>query len=235
MRNGQIIVTGASRGIGAAIATELAARGRAVAGLSRGGESAAGSGFACDMTDEAAVRDTFARIAANGAIAGLVSNAGIYLGGPSARLETAQYEKVMAVNATAAMVAAREVHPHLVNNGGGTIVNIGSLLDKIGAPETLAYCTSKAAIGAITRCLAVEWAADGIRVLNVAPGYVETDLNREFLQNEKVKRHMQKRIPTGGPGKPSDVARLVASLFGEQNAFFTGETIYLDGGHGINL
>jgi NAD(P)-dependent dehydrogenase (short-subunit alcohol dehydrogenase family) len=187
------------------------------------------------MTDEAAVRETFARIAAGGAIAGLVNNAGIYLGSPSAQLETVQYEQVMATNATAVMVAAREIHPYLVANKGGTVINIGSVLDKLGAPETLSYCASKAAVGAITRCLAVEWATDGIRVLDVAPGYVETDLNREFLQNEKVRRFMQQRIPTGGPGEPSDVARLVAVLLGEQGAFFTGETIYLDGGHGINL
>ena len=235
MSDAQIIVTGASRGIGAAITTELSARGHAVAGLSRGGETAAGKGFTCDMTDESAVRRAFAAIAAEGPIAGLVNNAGIHLGSPSSELQTSEYEKVMRVNATAVMVAAREVHPYLVASGGGTIVNIGSLLDKFGAPETLAYCASKAAVGAITRCLAVEWAADGIRVLNVAPGYVETDLNREFLQNEKVKRFMQKRIPTGGPGEPVDVARVVASLFGEQSAFFTGETIYLDGGHGINV
>ena len=258
MSDAQIIVTGASRGIGAAITTELSARGHAVAGLSRGGETAAGKGFACDMTDESAVRRAFAAIAAEGPIAGLVNNAGIHLGSPSSELQTSEYEKVMRVNATAVMVAAREVHPYLVASGGGTIVNIGSLLDKFGAPETLAYCASKAAVGAITRCLAVEWAADGIRVLNVAPvakpggpydnqknqpvtfdgtgsGDADGDLNREFLQNEKVKRFMQKRIPTGGPGEPVDVARVVASLFGEQSAFFTGETIYLDGGHGINV
>jgi NAD(P)-dependent dehydrogenase (short-subunit alcohol dehydrogenase family) len=230
----QIIVTGASRGIGAAIALELTARGHAVAGLSRSGETAAGRGYTCDMTDGDAIRQTFATIAADGRITGLVNNAGIYLGSPSANLDTAEYERVMAVNATAVMVAAREIHSYLAGHGG-TIVNIGSLLDKIGAPETLAYCASKAAVGAITRCLAVEWAAEGIRVLDVAPGYVETDLNREFLQNEKVKRFMQQRIPTGGPGVPRDVARLVAMLFGDENVFLTGETIYLDGGHGINV
>jgi NAD(P)-dependent dehydrogenase (short-subunit alcohol dehydrogenase family) len=235
MKAAQIIVTGASRGIGAAIAEVLAQRGFEVVGLSRSGDTAAGRGLACDMTDEAAVRETFAGVAASGPVAGLVNNAGIHLGSPSSELQTAEYEKVMRVNATAVMVAAREIHPYLKAAGGGTIVNIGSFFDKLGVSGTLAYCASKAAVGAITRCLAVEWAGDGIRVLNVAPGYVETDLNREFLQNEKVRRFMQGRIPAGGPGKPADVAALVGTLFGEQSVFFTGETIYIDGGHGINV
>jgi NAD(P)-dependent dehydrogenase (short-subunit alcohol dehydrogenase family) len=233
MAEAQIIVTGASRGIGAAIAAELAARGRRVVGLSRSGKSSAGSGMACDVTDETALRDCFARIAADGSICGLVNNAGIHLGSPSARLDTGEYAEVMATNATAVMVAAREIYPHL-NSGGGTIVNIGSFFDKLGVPGNLAYCASKAAVGAITRCLAVEWAADGIRVINIAPGYVETDLNRDFLNNEKVKRFLQRRIPTGGAGTPADVARLVAAVLGEQIPFLTGATIYLDGAQGIN-
>ena len=235
MSDAQIIVTGASRGIGAAIAGELDRRGHRVVGLSRSGNSPAGASMRWDMTDERAIRDCLARIAESGPIAGLVNNAGIHLGSPSAELETAEYEQVMAVNATAVMVAAREAYPYLKAAGGGTIINIGSFFDKLGVPGTLAYCASKAAVGAITRCLAVEWAADGIRVLDVAPGYVETDLNRDFLHNDKVRDFLQKRIPTGGPGEAADVARLVAALFAADSAYLTGETIYLDGGHGVNL
>ncbi len=235
MTDAQIIVTGASRGIGAAIAAELTLRGQRVVGLSRSGESNAGRGMACDVTDEAALRDCFARIAADGPIAALVNNAGMHLGSPSAALDTAEYEQVMAVNATAVMVGAREAYPHLRAAGGGTIVNIGSFFDKLGVPATLAYCASKAAVGAITRCLAVEWAADGIRVLNIAPGYVETDLNRDFLNNEKVRSFLTQRIPTGGPGAPGDVARLVAAVLGEALPYLTGETIYLDGAQSVKL
>jgi NAD(P)-dependent dehydrogenase (short-subunit alcohol dehydrogenase family) len=234
MADAQIIVTGASRGIGAAIAAELDNRGLRVAGLSRSGQSAAGSGFACDVTDEAALREAFAQIAEAGPIAGLVNNAGMHLGSPSAQLDTAEYERVMAVNATATMVAAREVYPYLRENGG-TIINIGSFFDKLGVPGNIAYCASKAAVGAITRCLAVEWAAEKIRVLDVAPGYVETDLNREFLNNEKIKRFLKQRIPMGGVGETGDVARLVAALLIEKIPYLSGETIYLDGGQGINL
>lgn len=162
---------------------------------------------------------------------GLVNNAGIHLDGKSAELRTAVYDEVMSTNARAVFVACREAYPHLAK-AGGTIVNIGSFFDKLGVKRNLAYCASKAAVGAITRCLAVEWAPKGIRVLNVAPGYIETELNAEAMKGP-LRAFLQTRVPTGGPGTPSDVARLVGSLFSEDNAFLTGETIYLDGGQGM--
>jgi len=234
MPDGQIIVTGASRGIGAAIAGDLAGRGYAVVGLSRSGEVPAGRGMVCDMTREAAIRDRFAEIAAAGAIAGLVNNAGMHLAAPSEQLRTEEFAEIMALNATSVMVAAREVYPHLKANGGGTIVNIGSFFDKLGVAGNLAYCASKAAVGAITRCLAVEWAGDGIQVLNVAPGYIETDLNREFLAEDRIKAWIRKRVPVGRPGAPAEVARLIGGILDAQVPFLTGETIYLDGGQGMH-
>ena len=93
-------------------------------------------------------------------------------------------------------------------------------------------CASKAAVGAITRCLAVEWAAKGIRVLDVAPGYIETELNAESMKGP-LRAFLESRIPGKRPGTAAEVARLVASLFAEDNAFLTGETIYLDGGQGM--
>lgn len=162
---------------------------------------------------------------------GLVNNAGIHLDGKSAELRTAVYDEVMSTNARAVFVACREAYPHLAK-AGGTIVNIGSFFDKLGVKRNLAYCASKAAVGAITRCLAVEWAPKGIRVLNVAPGYIETELNAEAMKGP-LRAFLQSRVPTGGPGTPADVARLVGSLFSEDNAFLTGETIYLDGGQGM--
>jgi NAD(P)-dependent dehydrogenase (short-subunit alcohol dehydrogenase family) len=229
-----IVVTGGSRGIGAAICAELARRGRAVVSLSRSGQTPAGRGVACDVTDEAAVRAALAAVAAEGPIAGLVNNVGLHLTAGAASLATEQYEQVMRVNATAVLVVAREAYPHLKANGGGMIVNIGSFFDRMGVPDNLAYCASKAAVGAITRCLAVEWARDGIAVLNVAPGYIATDLNRDYLARERVQAWMAQRIPVGQVGRPQDVARLIAGLFGEAIPFLTGETIYLDGGQGIN-
>ncbi len=233
MPEGTVIVTGASKGIGAAIALELAGRGYRPACVSRSGAAPAGTGHACDMTDEAAVRETFARIAAEGPLVGLVNNAGVHLGGAAATLATAEFEKVMALNATAVMVAAREAYPHL-KESGGTVVNIGSFFDKLGVPDNLAYCASKAAVAAMTRCMAVEWAADGIAVVNVAPGYIETDLNRDFLARDKVRRWLETRVPVKRPGEPAEVARLVGAIFVERIGFLTGETIYIDGAQGMN-
>jgi NAD(P)-dependent dehydrogenase (short-subunit alcohol dehydrogenase family) len=233
-RGGQVVVTGASRGIGAAIASVLAGAGRTVVGLSRSGASAVGRGMACDLTDEAALRAAFEAIAAGGPIAALVNNAGMHVSRPAASLDTGRYEEVMRLNATAVMVACREAYPHLKAHGAGRIVNIGSFFDKMGVPGSLAYCASKAAVGAITRCLAVEWAGDGITVVDVAPGYVETDLNRDFLADPKVKRWLARRVPVGRAAQPVEIARVVAALLEADAAYLTGETIYVDGGQGMN-
>jgi NAD(P)-dependent dehydrogenase (short-subunit alcohol dehydrogenase family) len=233
MSNGQILVTGASRGIGAAVALDLQRRGFRVAALSRSGNAPAGRGFHCDVRDESSIAVAVRAVAAEGPIVGLVNNAGGHAAKASAELSAEEFESMLRLNATPAVVVSREVYPHLVKAGGGLIVNIGSFFDKLGVPENVAYCASKAAIGAITRCLAVEWAKDGIRVLDVAPGYVETGLNEEFLRNEKARAWLAKRIPMGRIGKPEEVGRFVGALFAEPVSFLTGETIYLDGGQGM--
>jgi NAD(P)-dependent dehydrogenase (short-subunit alcohol dehydrogenase family) len=178
-----IAVTGGNRGIGAAIVQELMARGLTVGCLSRSGTGPEGSiAIRCDVTKEGDLRAALGNLAAQaGGLAGLVNNAGFHSEGRSATLASAEFEAVMATNATAVFAASREAHPLLVASGGGVIVNIGSFFDKMGVKRNLAYCASKAAVGAITRCLAVEWAGDNIQVVNVAPGYVETDLNRETM------------------------------------------------------
>ncbi len=86
----------------------------------------------------------------------------------------------------------------------------------------------------MTRVMAVEWARYGIGVINVAPGYIETDLNRDYLAREKVQAWLKARIPVGQAGKPEDVARLVTALLTEAIPYLTGQTIYIDGAQGIN-
>jgi NAD(P)-dependent dehydrogenase (short-subunit alcohol dehydrogenase family) len=238
-----IAVTGASRGIGAAIAVELARRGFRVACLTRNGTgpevpdaSELASRFlnhACDVNDEASVREALQAIAPDGMLHGLVNNAGIHLDAPSHEMDTATYDRVMQTNATAVFTTCREAYPYLVKAAGSTIVNIGSFFDKVGVKRNLAYCASKAAVGAITRCLAVEWASKGIRVLDVAPGYVVTDLNRESLERGPVREYIDKRIPGKRPGTADEIAKLVAAIYSENIPFFTGETIYIDGGQGM--
>jgi NAD(P)-dependent dehydrogenase (short-subunit alcohol dehydrogenase family) len=228
-----IAVTGASRGIGAAIAAELLRRGFTVGSLTRKAVGIEGTlPVACDVNDEESVKRAFKALADKaGRIDGLVNNAGIHLDGRSHELATASYDQVMHTNARAVFVACREIYPYL-EQAGGTIVNIGSFFDKLGVKRNLAYCASKAAVGAITRCLAVEWAPKAIRVLDVAPGYIETDFNAEAMKGP-LRAFLENRIPVGRPGTAAEVARLVASLFGEDNAFLTGATIYVDGGQGM--
>lgn len=233
MAKSQIIITGASKGIGAAIAADLAGRGYQPVCLSRSGDGSIGQQIICDMTDEDAVKDTFARIARQGPVVGLVNNAGVHILGAAATLSTTDFNRSFALNTTAVMVASREIYPHLKDKGG-IIVNMGSFFDRIGVPDNLAYCSSKAAVAAMTRVLAVEWAGDGIRVLNIAPGYIETDLNRDYLGRDKVKAWMKGRIPTGAPGHVAEIARLIGAIYQENINFLTGETIYVDGGQGIN-
>ena len=242
-RERTIAVTGASRGIGAAIAIELARRGFTVACLTRRGQGPEtadaepfGEHFAnhvCDVNDEGSLREALKAAAGASGLHGLVNNAGIHVDGQSHEFATAAYERVMQTNATAVFAACREAYPHLVAAGGGTIVNIGSFFDKIGVKRNLAYCASKAAVGAMTRCLAVEWASKNIRVMDVAPGYIVTDLNREALVSGPVREYIDKRIPGRSPGTAEDVARLVGSIYTEDIRFLTGETIYIDGGQGI--
>ncbi len=241
---GTIAVTGANRGIGAAIALALAREGYSVACLTRGGglpDAGADAGLRarllpikCDVLDEQAVRAALARAAERaGGLTGLVNNAGLHVTAKSAELPTVEYERLMAINATAVFAVAREAYPHMARAGGGLIVNIGSFFDKLGVKRNLAYCASKAAVGAITRCLAVEWARDNIRVVDVAPGYIVTDLNRDALTQGRLREYLEKRIPRGEPGTAEDVARLVAALFREDLRFLSGETIYIDGAQGI--
>jgi NAD(P)-dependent dehydrogenase (short-subunit alcohol dehydrogenase family) len=240
-----IVVTGASRGIGASIALALAEQAHDVACLSRTGAAPACPGVAtdvaarwttwqADVTRPDAMQEVFGRLAAEGwRITGLVNNAGLHRDAPSAELSLTQWHEVMDTNATSVVTACQAAYPHLVAAGGGLIVNIGSFFDKLGVKRNLAYCASKAAVGAITRCLAVEWGDKAIRVIDVAPGYIQTDLNAESMASGPLRAYLEKRIPSGRPGRAAEVGALVAALFAPGSGFLSGETIYVDGGQGI--
>lgn len=240
-----IVVTGASRGIGAAIAYRLAKDGHFVACLSRSGSLPTNPSapadivsrwipVRADVTDATSLRVAFETIIGRGLrVTGLVNNAGVHLEGPSAEITLDHWREVLETNATSVLTTCQVAYPALLAAGGGLIVNIGSFFDKLGVKRNLAYCASKAAVGAITRCLAVEWAGKGIRVIDVAPGYIQTDLNAEAFSAGPLRAYLEKRIPSGNPGTADDVASLVGTLFADGGRFLTGETIYIDGAQGI--
>ncbi len=239
------VVTGASRGIGSHIVRELATRGWRVACLSRKGlgpedrprgpeEAARSFDCACDSTDDASIAAALKAAHGHyGRIDVLVNNAGAHDEGRSAEYATEAFEALMRVNATGVFVASREAYPYLAETRG-LIVNMGSYYDKLGVRFHAAYCASKAAVAAIGRCLAVEWAKAGVRVVTVAPGFIGTDLNQTHMANERFREFITRRIPSGEIGKPEEVAKLVAAIAGENLQFLNGETIYLDGGQGMN-
>lgn len=245
MRSRNIFLTGASRGIGAVVALELAQRGHRVGCLSRRGSGPENVDIPSklkahlvplkgDVVDEATVAEALSAFVAEvGSIDGIINNAGVHIARPSEKQPLAEFEEVMRTNATATFSVCQKAYPHLVAAGGGLIVNMGSFFDKLGVRHNAAYCGSKAAVAAITRCLAVEWATKGIRVLTIAPGYIETDLNKDFLASEKIRAFLASRIPVGGPASADQVARLIACLFEQNITFLTGETIYIDGGQGM--
>lgn len=245
MNQNCIVVTGASRGIGAAIAHQLATGGYYVACLSRSGSAPKREDASeevtsrwipvkADVTDATSLREAFETIIGKGfRITGLVNNAGVHLEGSSAEISADHWREVLDTNATSVLTTCQVAYPALLASGGGLIINIGSFFDKMGVKRNLAYCASKAAVGAITRCLAVEWASKGIRVIDVAPGYIQTDLNVEALTTGPLRAYLEKRIPSGTPGTADDVASLVTTLYNDGGRFLTGETIYIDGAQGI--
>lgn len=243
---GAVAVTGANRGIGAAVARELARRGWDVACLTRSGAAPSTDGldeaaasrirsYRCDIADAFSIAPALAAAAADaGGLAGLVNNAGILAQGPSESFPLDQFRSVLEVNVTGSFAAAQAAFPHL-SGKGGIIVNLGSFYERIGAKRFAAYAASKAAIAALTRVLAAEWARHGIWVYNVAPGLTATDMNAEERKSEQFNEWLRRRIPVGRPGEPDEIARLIAVLFCENIGFLTGETITIDGGQSINL
>ncbi len=242
-----VIVTGASRGIGAAIAYRLAEQGYTVGCISRSGslpqiKDADASVLkrcipaSADVTDEAALRKAIDDFASGPLpFAGLVNNAGFHDEHRSATMPMDEWRAIMAANADSVVIGCQAAYPHLKDVDGGLILNMGSFFDKLGVKNNLAYSASKAAVGSITRVLAVEWARYGISLVNIAPGFVLTDLNREEWDKPggPLQPYIESRIPNGKPGTPEDIAALVVNLFAMPTTYLTGETIYIDGAQAL--
>ena len=240
-----IVVTGASSGIGAATAAALAAQGFTVLCLSRRGTVPDVAPelrdrlvpITCDVTNEeqrlAAVEQA---IDQHLPLAGLVNAAGFEVQTPSADLRAEEFRAILETNLIGAFQMCQLLfEPLRANEKSSLIVNVGSFYGKLGVPNFLAYSASKAALAAVTRTLGVEWARHGIAVLDVAPGYVETELNASFLEVPGNRELLARKVPVGRLGSAEEVARFIAMLYRERISFLTGETIFIDGAHGVRL
>ena len=243
LRSGVIVVTGGSQGIGAAIAIELARRGFTVISLSRSGRTPEAlrqesinvrkrlKGIICDVTDARSVKVAIAAAAVK-SLRGVVNSAGIVSGGPAREYALADFEALLRTNVVGVFSVCQAAYPHLVKNGGGLIVNLGSFWDQMGIKNYAAYCASKAGVASLTRSLGVEWAKHGIRVLNVAPGFLESPMETgaEAIDKERQEKFLASRLPGGRKGTLDEIARVVAGLYTEDVGFLNATTIYVDGG-----
>lgn len=244
LKSGVVAVTGGSRGLGAAMTCALLKRGFRVAALSRSGSFPEGLEDgpavrerlivrACDVNDDADLAACFSELdREEGGLRVLVNNAGVHTMGASARYATADFEALLRTNTTAVFAASREAYPYLKRQGG-LIMNIGSCMEVLGAAHNAAYSSSKAALGALTRSLASEWARDDIIVLDVAPGYVFTDMTTEYLAREDVKAYFARQTVIGRPGHAAEFGELVAGLLETDLTLLTGQTLRADGGHSV--
>jgi len=242
------VITGAASGIGAAAARLFAAEGAAVAVVDRDADGAGlvverlpgpkGLALAADVTDPAAVTEAVDRAAATlGRLDVLYNNAGVVAGfGPIAALTAADLDLCLSVNVAGTVFCTQAALPHLRAAGGGSIVNQSSVAALVGLPQLAAYCASKGALLALTRSLAAELAADGIRVNAICAGTVDTPMARPLLElrgrgdAEQGARVTAERYPLGRIGTPGDIARAALFLASDESSFVTGSVITADGG-----
>ena len=238
------LVTGASRGIGKAIALELAARGATVACVATRADNARAvvaeieqcggqaQAYGCHVEVGAEVTRLFEEVHDSlGPVRLLVNNAGISQPMQTLEMTEESWDLHMDVNCKSIFLCAQAAARQMKADGGGTIVNIGSILGRNAFPATLGYCASKAAVDQMTRVMAIEWARYGIRVNCVAPGYVYTELIDQLVADGKLEvRDLERRTPQRRLGKVTDVAKAVAFVASADAAFMTGETLIIDGG-----
>ena len=213
------VVTGGSRGIGAAIVDRLKRGGARVAILDLRLEAEApegGTALACDVADEASVEAAFATLdRVLGPVDLLVNGAGLAVRSPALEMKGTDFAKVIGVNLTGAFLCSREAARRMAARGGGTIVNIASIMGFSGGLfPNAAYQASKGGLVNLTRALAVEWAGAGIRVNAVAPTYVETDLTRTLLARPEALARVLDATPLGRLATVDEVASAVLFLAG---------------------
>ena len=233
------VVTGASRGIGAAVAKKLASLGADLALIYAGNDALAeaaaadcralgvrAEAYRCDVSDGEAVKETVAKIKVElGGVHLLVNNAGITRDGLVATMKEADFDEVLDVNLKGAFHMIRHCSGLMLRAKYGRIVNISSVAGLMGNPGQANYAAAKAGLIGLTKTAAKELASRGITVNAVAPGLIDTDMTRKLGLKEEA---LKSAIPLGRAGKPEEVAEAVAFLL--QADYITGEVLRVDGG-----
>ena len=241
------LVTGATRGIGQAIAARFAAAGAAVmvvsrkqdavdatvAGLQTAGARVAGRAANVSRPEDAAriIADTVKEF---GGVDVLVNNAAANpVFGPVENTGTDAFDKIMGVNVRAPFDLAKAARPHFITRGGGVILNISSIGGISPEPNLGIYSVSKAAIISLTQVLAKEWGKDGIRANAICPGFIKTDFSSALWQNEKILAHILRTQALSKLGEPDDIATLALFLCSDAGSLCTGGVFLADAGYTI--
>jgi glucose 1-dehydrogenase len=252
LKGKNVLVTGGSSGIGQAIAVRFAEYGANVAiNYLRRPEEAQDTESqvqACvakvqqegvqdvlvqgDVSKEDDVVEMMAAATAGlGGIDVLINNAGIQISRPSHELSSADFDKVLAVNLRGAFLCARETIRHfLAEDKPGSIINVSSVHQIIPKPDYLGYSTSKGGMQNLTRTLALEFAARGIRVNGIGPGATVTPINRAWIDDPEKRKAVEEHIPMRRAGDADEMAGVAAFLASDDAAYITGQTIFVDGG-----
>jgi NAD(P)-dependent dehydrogenase (short-subunit alcohol dehydrogenase family) len=237
------VITGASKGLGKAMALALGAAGARLALVSRNKEQlqavadeaqrleAAAEVFVVDVTDEQQVNRLAADVTEKlGKVQILINNAGINIRKPSTDFTLADWRAVLDTNLTSVFLMSRAFVPHMKGQGYGRIVNLTSIMSHVAIAGRTAYAASKAGLLGFTKALALELVADKITVNGISPGPFATELNRPILENPEANAQFLSKIPLGRWGKVEEVGQLAVYLCSEDAGFITGTDILIDGG-----
>lgn len=237
------VVTGAAQGIGFAIARGLASAGATVVIADRdeslgqrAAEEIGGTFVALDVTDSSSVDAAFDTVVGrHGRLDVLVNNAGIVKNTPALETDDAAWRAVLAVNLDGVFYCSRSAARHMLRQKSGRIVNIASMSGSIAnKPQPQAsYNASKAGVIHLTRSLAAEWAADGVRVNSISPGYVGTELTKRGFENEEWRKAWIEGTPMARMATPEEIAPGVIFLASRASAFVTGSDLVMDGGYTV--